>query len=301
MTIRHLKIFLAVVETGSMSTAAKQLFLSQPTVSQSIHELEEHYQITLFERLSRKLYITEAGIELVSVAKQVVELFDSMERKMFHYQTETLRLGTTLTIGTCLLQDIISKLQQNCPNLKTYNYIANTAKIEELLLTSKLDVGIVEGNILSPDLIAVPLIKDFLVLVCSASHPILKQPNLKIDDLNNLSFAMREQGSGTRALFEHYLNQHNLQIHIALESDSPYVIIQSILHQNLLSAMSIRLVAEEIEKGKMAILSEPDEEWSRYFKLVYHKNKLITPPIELLKSILESMSQYGIPDFKRAF
>lgn len=55
MTIRHLKIFIAVAETGSMSTAAQQLYVSQPTISQAIRELEEHYQIRLFERLSRKL------------------------------------------------------------------------------------------------------------------------------------------------------------------------------------------------------------------------------------------------------
>ena len=61
MTIRHLNIFLAVAETGSMRTAAQQLYISQPTVSQTIRELEEHYGVALFERLSRKLYITEEG------------------------------------------------------------------------------------------------------------------------------------------------------------------------------------------------------------------------------------------------
>ena len=61
MTIRHLKIFLTVAETGKMSMAAEQLYITQPSVSQAVRELEDHYQVLLFERLSKKLYITEDG------------------------------------------------------------------------------------------------------------------------------------------------------------------------------------------------------------------------------------------------
>lgn len=73
MTIRHLRIFIEVVKTGKMSIAAQRLFISQPTVSQAIHELEEHYNRKLFDRLSKKLYITSFGKDLFTYATQVVE------------------------------------------------------------------------------------------------------------------------------------------------------------------------------------------------------------------------------------
>ena len=79
MTIRHLNIFLAVAETGSMRTAAQQLYISQPTVSQTIRELEEHYGVALFERLSRKLYITEEGRQLLYYAHQLMHQYHTME------------------------------------------------------------------------------------------------------------------------------------------------------------------------------------------------------------------------------
>ena len=79
MTIRHLKIFLAVAETGKMSEAAARLYISQPTVSQAIRELEEHYGTHLFERLSKKLYITPAGKELYAGALKAVREFDQLE------------------------------------------------------------------------------------------------------------------------------------------------------------------------------------------------------------------------------
>ncbi len=76
MTIRHLRIFIEVVTSGSMSNAASRLYISQPTVSQAIRELEEHYGVLLFNRLNRRLYITDAGKRLFSYAKDVVKQFD---------------------------------------------------------------------------------------------------------------------------------------------------------------------------------------------------------------------------------
>lgn len=92
MTIRHLKIFVAVADTGQMSKAARLLYLSQPTVSQAIRELEEHYHVLLFERLSKRLYITEEGKRLLSHAREVLARFDHLEEQMLEpYEWEHLR------------------------------------------------------------------------------------------------------------------------------------------------------------------------------------------------------------------
>ena len=82
MTIRHLRIFITVAECKKMNLAAKKLYISQPTVSQSIRELEEHYGVKLFERLSKKLFITDAGKYLLFRAKNLVEQYDALEMSM---------------------------------------------------------------------------------------------------------------------------------------------------------------------------------------------------------------------------
>ena len=109
MTIRHLRIFIEVVKTGKMSIAAQKLFISQPTVSQAIRELEEHYGSKLFDRLSKKLYITTFGRELFKYATQVVENFDNLEKKMSdNLNMEDFRIGASVTVGTCLLSKVLS-------------------------------------------------------------------------------------------------------------------------------------------------------------------------------------------------
>ena len=110
MTIRHLKIFLTVAETGKMSMAAEQLYITQPSVSQAVRELEDHYQILLFERLSKKLYITEDGKKLYVTAKQLVTQFENLEESMRkENRREKIRIGGTVTLGSGLLFDITHK------------------------------------------------------------------------------------------------------------------------------------------------------------------------------------------------
>ena len=114
MTLRHLTIFLTVAQQGSMSGAARALYLSQPTVSQAIGELEKHYNGLLFERLGKKLYLTDRGKLLLPHAEQLVQQFRQVEELMLNQgQSSTLKLGSTITVGTCLTPSVVVALQEH--------------------------------------------------------------------------------------------------------------------------------------------------------------------------------------------
>lgn len=296
MTIRHLKIFIAVAETGSMSQAAKQLYLSQPTVSQSIRELEEHYGILLFERLSRRLYITEAGKRLLPMAHMISRQFDSMEESI-HKETQrpALKVGSSITVGTNLMPSVVEQLQQRLPDIELYSMVGNTHEVELKILKSELDAGVVEGDIESPEIISIPVIEDQLVLACSDKHEFFQRKIIHPDDLSRQNFAIREQGSGTRKLFEQYLHTHNLTINVLWEANCPRSILNAVLRNKALAVMSYRTMMHEIAHGKIKIFKNTSGEWNRTFKLVYHKNKVITPEIELLEQILRQYQNTDIP------
>ena len=190
MTIRHLKIFLEVARTGKMSDAASRLYLSQPTVSQAVRELEEHYGTRLFERLSKKLYITESGKQLYAYAQKVLQDFEQMEREMKPGEhQETLRLGASITVGTCLFPSLLRDFRQAMPQTLTVCHVTNTHAIEEMLLHSRLDLAVVEGEIHSPDLIAIPMVEDYLVMACSLSHPFARQKEIPVSSLDGQDYA----------------------------------------------------------------------------------------------------------------
>ncbi|NMA66763.1 MAG: LysR family transcriptional regulator [Clostridiaceae bacterium] len=294
MTIRHLKIFIEVVDTGKMSAAASKLFISQPTVSQAIRELEEHYEGLLFDRLSKKLYITPRGKRLLSYARNVVQQFDDMEEMMLQGNfVEKIRIGATNTVGNCILGDVIRNFKKANPHFEVFSYVNNTKVVEEKLLKSELDIGIIEGNVKSRDLVSIPEVNDFLVLICSTKHPFAKKKIVKLKDLENESFAMREQGSGTRELFERYMLEKGIQIRIDFEANSSDMLKKAVINNQRLAVISIRLVEEEIKNGKIHVILNTDSDWDRYFSVVYHKNKVLT---DEMQNLIEIVKDYKYVD-----
>lgn len=297
MTIRHLKIFIEVARAGKMSLAAQRLFISQPTVSQAIRELEDHYSQKLFERLSKKLYITSFGKELFSYATKVVEQFDNLEKTMNdNLHIENLRIGASVTVGTCLLSKILKEFHNLAPRVNTYAYVNNTTMVEKKLLESDLDIAIVEGEIHSQDLVTTPVIDDYLVLLCNNNHPLSKKEKITLYDLQNQRFAMREDGSGTREFFEQILHKYKIQIQLAYEASSTDTIRRAILDDDCLSLLSIHTFEEDIICGKIHIMKTDLNPLKRSFKLVHHKDKIMTPSIITLKEILK---KYKTSDFMK--
>ena len=295
MTIRHLKIFIEVVDSGKMSTAAVKLFISQPTVSQAIKELEEHYGGLLFDRLSKKLYITAKGKKLLSYARNVVKQFDDMEEMMLQSNyVEEIRIGATNTVGNCILGEVIKCFRETSPHIEIYSYVNNTKSVEEKLLKSELDIGIVEGRVKSPDLISIPEVNDFLVLICSTNHAFTKRKIVKLEELQYESFAMREQGSGTRELFERYMSEKGIPIRIAFEANSSDTIKKAVIDNQCIAVISIRLVEEEVKSGKVHVIQNIDSGWDRFFSVVYHKNKVITDEMKSLIEVVKNYKQVDI-------
>ncbi|NLP38033.1 MAG: LysR family transcriptional regulator [Firmicutes bacterium] len=290
MTIRHLRIFLEVVKSGSMSAAAAKLYLSQPTVSQAIRELEEHYGVLLFNRFKRRLYITDEGKKLYSYAQKVVKQFDALEEKMFSLnKKEKIKIGATMTVGEAILSDIINRLTEKEPILEVYSFMNNTQVIESKLLNAEIDIAIVEGEVKSPDLISMPEVEDYLVLICSTKHPFAQRKIIKLHELARESFAMREKGSGTRELFENYMHANGIEIKIAFEGNSPEAIKKEVINNNYLAVISICLVEEEVKSRQLHLIESADGAWDRYFSIVYHKDKILTKGME---SLIEVVKDY---------
>ena len=295
MTIRHLRVFIEVADSGKISKAASKLYLSQPTVSQIIHELEDHYQVLLFERINQKLYITEHGKYLLERAKHVVAQFDELEKDMMELNREPIfRIGATLTVSTCLLPDILTRLKEQLPDIQIFSYSGNTSYVEERLLNSELDVGLIEGQVKSNKLVSMPLISDYLVLICNNTHPLADRKRVSLHELTQYPFALRESGSGTRTLMESYLSGHNIDIDVRWETCDIDSLKTAVLNQNLLTIASVRLFEKEIKNHEVQIFMNGNYEWDRSFNLVYHKEKSPSTPITILHDILV---QYGRPEF----
>ena len=295
MTIKHLRILVAVAECGSISQAAGRLYLSQPTVSQIVAELEQYCGARLFDRLSRRLYPTPACRELVAKAVPVLAAFDRLDRSMqATLREEPVRLGASVTVGTCLLASLVERFHRREPEGKIEAAVNNTHVVEEMLLHGRLDLAFVEGRIRSPYLEVTPVVEDRLVLVCHPDHPFAGEREVTLEQLAGQTLLLREEGSGTRELFERDLEDGRLSLRGSWSCSNSEAIKNALLHNLGVSVLSALLVKEELEKGRLRavrVVRAPGGEpflWKRPFSLVIHRDKYRTPAIQSMIEAIRS-------------
>ncbi len=296
MTIRHLKIFISVVDYKTMSNAAKKLFISQPSVSQAIREIEEYYNIMLFERLSQRLYLTKDGENLLKYSRYIVSTFDNMEKEFKNKHSNVyVRIGGSLTFGTYILPNIMEEFEKKYTNIESKIIVDNTKIIEEKLLTNEIDIGIVEGETQNTDIIKVPLLKDKLVIVCSTNHQLAKKETVTLKDLYGEAMIAREDGSKERSQFQKFLNQNNIKVDFKWNCTSVETIKNALKKGQGFAVLSIMAVKDEIDRKELkAIEVEGMENLSRDLCLIYHKNKFLNEEINYFINLCKEFPQDNV-------
>ena len=299
MTLRHLKIFLAICDTGSTTAAGEQLHIAQPTVSIALRELEEHYGVPMFERYARRLMVTQAGRELYQYAKHLIALYDETEDAMKSMSAAgTLRVGSSITIGTCFLPAYVRQFQILCPQTKILAVVENTETIEHLILENQVDIGLVEGRVRSPFLEVKPYCQDWLVMVCSPHHPFAHYASVRPEELTAETLLLRERGSAVRETFETLMAARGVKVQPIWQSVSTQAIIQAVRAELGVSVLPWHLVREEVEKGLLAAVPVQDVDFTRYFSIIYHKNKVHSRAFRCFMELCESMAAGDGADFR---
>lgn len=288
MTLHHLEVFVAVCQEKTMHAAAKKLNLSQPSISKMISDFEKYYHIKLFERINHRLYLTPIGETTLDHALHILDLFHHMEDDInIHGQTNHIRIGGSVSVGTCLLPPLLRYLTQQELPVSYDVTINNTSKIEQMVTNYELDLGLVEGYVDNPDLIIRDVAEDELVLAVSAAHPLAGKLDLSERDLEQYAFITREDGSSNRNQLELHLQQSGLQLSTNYACSSVEAIKQALLYTNSIAALSRMMIAEELKQGTLAILPLENLRVKRSIRLIYHKHKYMSPAMKLFIRVLQ--------------
>lgn len=281
MTIRLFKIFVAVCETMNMTSASERLFMSQSAVSQAISELERNYDVRLFERLSRKLYLTEAGGKLLSYARHIIRMTAEAETQMKTLtESGSIRIGASVTVGAHVLPKLVWEYKKVSPQTNIQVVEDNTEMIEKYILNDKLDFALVEGEVASNDITVRPFMDDELVLICGTGHRFAKIPLIEPIELEQEDFIIREQGSGTRKTFENMMAVNNLNWKASWVCTNVDTIKTAVAQGLGISVISWRAVENEIASGLLCKSYIKGIHFKRQFKIIYHKNKYFTEQMD---------------------
>lgn len=291
MNLRHLRVFVEVCRCGNMSQAARNLYIAQPSVSQTISELEDHFQVRIFERYGRTLYLSEEGRRLLEYASHITSLFDEMEQTMKLCPIrQHLRMGATVTVGTCIMPVLQRQCQQQMENLELTVMVENTHEIERKISINELDLALIEGRCENPDLIQIPILEDELVLACSPEHPFAELTSIIPRQLINQPMILREKGSGTRNLFEDQMNKLQLPIRERWTCNNAEAIKNAVMENLGLTVISSRLIRRELESGALHALKISGFPLQRSFRLIYHKNKYISAMLQQMIDKIQELA-----------
>lgn len=291
MTIRSLRIFVEVAESGRISDTARKLYITQASVSQCISEIEKEYNIRLFERLSKKLYLTPSGKQLLEYGRQLLA-YNKMVDDFLLQSTKQriLRVGASLSTGASILSDLITLMKEKHPDVKTQIVVARNSTIEEKLLDNDLDICLNDVQPGSSDLVCTPIMRDTLVLICSPSHPLCGRRNVMLKDLANEDLIIRDNTNNSATRLEQLLSEREIPYNVSWVCADTLASKKAVCSGHGISTISQRLIRDEVEQGLLWSLEILDANMDRTFNLLYHKDKYLT---DYMKDFIQIAQDYG--------
>ncbi|MGI5958589.1 MAG: LysR family transcriptional regulator [Massiliimalia sp.] len=299
MTLRHLKIFVVVFQTESVTQASKLLCMTQPAVTRAIKEIEGYYGVCLFDRIHHRLMVTESGKMLYTYAIHILDSFDQLEKNLRNWENlGTLRIGTTVTIGNLLLPKALSFFKRDYPQLQVKAKVATGSVLQQDLINNQLDFVVMEGKPVYKELMVKKIAQDRLVLILPPDDPRKQKKQLFLKDFQNDAFILRDEGSMSRVLIDHVFALHQIPLIPFMESISTQAIIRAV-HEGLgISFLPEHLAAEPIAAGLVSTAELVDENFVRENYVVWHKQKFLTQSAQRLIDYFCNLS-YGTEESKK--
>jgi DNA-binding transcriptional LysR family regulator len=213
VTMTQLSAFLAVVRTGSVTSAAEALVVTQPSVSAAVSALEREVGVQLTERAGRGIKPTPAGLTYARYASDVMALLregSEAAAEAARGVTDRVRVAAVTTAGEYLLPALIRGFREHRPDLDVSVYVDNRQEVFRQLGAREADVAISGRPPEDGGFEGAPFLENEFVLIAAPTDPMAQRPWVPVRELAERSWLMREEGSGTRRLCEAYLASHQL-------------------------------------------------------------------------------------------
>ena len=286
MNLRQLEIFCKVIELGSFSKAGEATFLSQPTISEHIKTLEEDLSNRLIDRMGREIILTKAGEILYEYAKKILDLSIEARQAVENFSgnmTGEITVGGSNIPGEYVIPCLLGKFKETYPNISLLLRVGDTREIINEVLHYKIELGIVGAKIEDKRLQYKKFMKDELVLIIPPSHPWGSSISIRPEELQKEPFVLRERGSGSRMTMEKALHDVGIDLssmEVVAEMGSTEAIRQGIKSGVGVSVLSRISVQDELKLGMLREVRIEGLSFVRYFYMVFHKGRSISPLVE---------------------
>ncbi len=278
-----LQVFLKVVKHMNFSQAAKELYMTQPAVSQYIKSLEDELHVQLFDRSKKKVQLTKAGEIVAYYGKEIIMLSTKMNRALddlTNQVTGQLQLGASYSYGEYLLPQRLAIFLTDYPQVTPQICIDNTKEIANKIINHSLDLGIIEGSIHNKRIVMHKIAVDHMAVVAKSGQT--------VDNLSDQTWIVREQGSGTREAFDHFINEYHIVPLRVLEFGSTQLIKEAVANGLGISLLSEWTLKQELLLNTLQIVSLDTYSYTRDFYAIHLNTPFLAKTTETFLQFLKN-------------
>jgi DNA-binding transcriptional LysR family regulator len=288
LTFRQLSVFEAVARQLSFSRAAQELHLSQPAVSMQIKQLEENVGTALFEHLGKKIYLTEAGHELYHYSRSIAQQLNEAEEVLA--ELKGLKRGklkiSVASTANYLAPQLLATFSQRFPRVTVSLDVTNRQVLLQQLAHNEMDMAVMGQPPEGLDLVAESFMENPLVVIAPLNHPLARKKNILLARLEEETFLVREEGSGTRMAMERFFAAHGVKLNTGMEMNSTEAIKQAVQAGLGLGVVSLHTVELELETKRLKMLDVQEFPIQRYWYVVHRKDKRLSASAHAFKNFL---------------
>jgi DNA-binding transcriptional LysR family regulator len=277
-TLHQLKVFEAVARHNSFTRAAEELFLTQPTVSMQVKQLTKAVGTPLFEQVGKRLFLTQAGEELVKTCRSIFDDLDQFEMTVADLKgvkQGRLRLAV-ITTAKYFVPRLLGPFCQRYPGIDISLQVTNHEQITGRLNENLDDLYIVSQVPENVEVSCHPVLENPLVVLAPIDHPLTQEKNIPLKRLADEPFIMREPGSGTRQAVQELFEEHDIHLKVRLDLGSNEAIKQAIAGGLGISVLSRHTLALEGSPSQLAILDVENFPIRRHWCVIYPNGKQLS-------------------------
>lgn len=283
MDLHRIEIFCTLIKLSSFSKAAETLYLTQPTVSGHIKNLEAEFGVRLLDRLGKRVVPTDAGEVLYRYGQKLLALRDRARQEISGISgavSGLLKIGGSTIPGAYVLPGLIGSFKKKFPSASIQLFIDDTAKVAGAVVNNDLHIGVVGARVSDPRLETRPFLKDELVIAVPAGHRWACKKAVHLGELTEEPFILRESGSGTRRIMEERIGKAGIllaDLNTVAVVGSSDAVRQAVKAGLGISILSIRAILDDITAGRLSAVRLKGIQLERSFSIILLKGKSRAP------------------------
>jgi DNA-binding transcriptional LysR family regulator len=292
MNMNLLRIFHATAKLKSFTRAAAELHLTQPGISKHIKELEEHYGTRLFDRVGKRVVITQAGEILFRMTSDIFNMVAEAEARINDLRglaRGKLSIGSSITIGTYVLPELLVEFRRRYPYAELKLDIGLSQQAVDKVLDHSLEIAFIGHYEHDKRLVVTPFMTDRLLLIVAATHEWGKRTKpVPLQKLVDQPFLLSKQGSGTRTVMDNLFKSAGLTLRETMELGTTEGVKHAVAAGLGVSILSEHMVRKEVASGCIKTIPVEGIDLKRDLYLVRHKDRYLSEAAQAFLNLLDS-------------